>query len=288
MDALISTSFPFLSLFAVPLLTNYTTSLNLLFFYLTWSTLLLSHSPLKVEFLGTLAVRLLFYLLPSYLFLGFDCLAPSVSVATKEHGEVGVASSAEHGKRGMWKKVAGWATVNVLLGVGVQAGVEVLLIHGLHVRSALKITTTLPFPYAVVKDLVKVFAGREVCFLFWGSGGARWRWVLTLGLTRYCLTRFTDLRSIILRPRYASHIRPGIIPFQRLIRWLHITTFPLRTSYAFSCRLIYQPCSSDYISLHTFFSLRSCPLKSCGHTAGTIFFPRASSWAELRGGRKDI
>ena len=85
-----------------------------------------------------------------------------MSVATKEHGEVGVASTSEHGDKGRWKRVAGWSTLNVLLGVGLQAGVEVLLIHGLGVRSALKITTALPFPYAVAKDLVRVFAVREV------------------------------------------------------------------------------------------------------------------------------
>ena len=160
MDALFSTTAPFLSIAAVPLLTNYSTSLNLLFFYLTWSTLLLSHSPLKVEAIGTLAVRLLFYLLPSYGFLAFDCLAPSVSVAVKEHGEIGVANSEEH-KRGAWQRVALFSTLNVLLGIAVQTAVEVLLTQVLHVRSALKITTTLPFPYGVVKDLVKVYAARE-------------------------------------------------------------------------------------------------------------------------------
>ena len=172
MDALLKTTFPFLSLLALPLLTSSTTSLNLLFFYLTWSTLLLSNSPLKVEAIGTLAVRLLFYLLPSYFFLAFDLFAPSLAAATKEHAEVGLLAGEEGvvqggfgSKRGVRRKIArvvGVSTVNVLLGVGVQAVIEAALIWGLHLRSALRITTTLPFPYAVAKDLVKVFALREV------------------------------------------------------------------------------------------------------------------------------
>ena len=165
MDALLTSTAPFLSVLLVPLLTNYTTSLNLLFFYLTWSTLILSNSPLKVEFLGTLAVRLLFYLFPSFVFLGFDSLFPSAAVATKEHGEVGLAAGDEH-KNGKWKRVALFSTVNVLSGVALQVLLEVLLTRGLRVRSALKITTTLPFPFAVGKDLLKVYAAREVCYLF--------------------------------------------------------------------------------------------------------------------------
>ena len=47
MDALLS--LPVLSVLFLPLGTSYGTSLNILFFYLTWSTLLLSHSALKVR-----------------------------------------------------------------------------------------------------------------------------------------------------------------------------------------------------------------------------------------------
>ena len=46
MDALFS--LPLLSVLFLPTLTSTSTSLNILFFYITWSTLLLSHSALKV------------------------------------------------------------------------------------------------------------------------------------------------------------------------------------------------------------------------------------------------
>jgi hypothetical protein len=162
MEALITSFAPMLSLLAIPTLTSYTTSLNLLFFYLTWATLLLSHDPIKVEALGLLFVRLIFYLLPSYFFLFFDTTIPSVAVATKEHGELGIAT--EH-QRGRWKRVAALSTANVLLSVAFQTAIELLLTQVLHVRSALKISTTLPFPWGVAKDLLKAYALREVWLL---------------------------------------------------------------------------------------------------------------------------
>ncbi|RMZ82565.1 hypothetical protein DV738_g1472, partial [Chaetothyriales sp. CBS 135597] len=72
---------PFLS--SVALLTHggWSTTANILFFYITWSTLVLSHPPLRVELIGSLAVRLVFYVIPSLLFLAFDAHA-AVRVTT--------------------------------------------------------------------------------------------------------------------------------------------------------------------------------------------------------------
>src|SRR5689334_23268494 len=67
---------PFLSFLLIPTMTSYSTSLNLLFFYLTWSTLVLSHPPLRVEVVSSLAVKILFYVLPSGAMLLFDAAFP--------------------------------------------------------------------------------------------------------------------------------------------------------------------------------------------------------------------
>lgn len=161
MDALFS--LPLLSALLIPSFTSYSTSLNVLFFYLTWSTLLFSHSALKVEFLGTLFIRILFYLLPSYLFFLFDATVPTLAANIKEHGNVAIALNQSKGRnRGLWWKVALVSTFNVVLGVAVQTGVEFVLTKLLHVRSALKITTTLPMPWAIGKDIVRGFLLREV------------------------------------------------------------------------------------------------------------------------------
>lgn len=164
MDALLS--IPALSFLIIPTFSSYSTSLNLLFFYLTWSTLVLSHSPLKVEVVGTLAVRLLFYVLPSLAFLLFDSALPGLAVGIKEHGDEALPLSAGNGARkSRWWRIAGVSIGNVLLGVAVQAGVEVLFTDVFHIRSALKVTTAIPMPWGIAKDLVRGLLLREVSML---------------------------------------------------------------------------------------------------------------------------
>ncbi|KLU83793.1 hypothetical protein MAPG_02844 [Magnaporthiopsis poae ATCC 64411] len=84
MDILLS--LPIASYFLAPSVTSWSTSLNLIFFYMTWATLVLSHSPLRIEVFGTLAVRLLLYVAPSLLFLTFDTLLPSLAESIKVGG----------------------------------------------------------------------------------------------------------------------------------------------------------------------------------------------------------
>jgi len=155
---------PGLSFLLIPTFSSYSTSLNLLFFYLTWSTLILSHPPLKVEFIGTLAIRLLFYILPSIGFLLFDAALPGLAVNIKEHGEPALVLSDEQGgkKNGRWWKMIGVSIGNVLLSVLLQTGIEYLFTQVLHTRSALKVSTTLPIPWGIFKDLFRGLLLREV------------------------------------------------------------------------------------------------------------------------------
>lgn len=156
-------SIPALSFLIIPTFSSYTTSLNLLFFYLTWSTLILSNSPLKIEIVGILAIRVLFYILPSLGFLAFDSFAPKVAAGIKEHGVDALPLKDEpRNTRSAWWKIALFSLGNVLLGVALQAGVELLFTQVLHIRSALRITTTLPLPWGIALDLVKGLLLREV------------------------------------------------------------------------------------------------------------------------------
>ena len=156
-------SIPILSFLLVPTVSSYSTSLNLLFFYLTWSTLVLSHPPLKVEIVGTAAVRILFYFIPSILFFLFDVLLPSAAIVLKAQGEAGLPSGSKKRKSGKREfKVAGWAILNLGLSIVVQWVVEYVLTKGLGVRSALKVSTTLPMPWGIAKDLLKGMIAREV------------------------------------------------------------------------------------------------------------------------------
>ncbi|KAL1962690.1 hypothetical protein VTN77DRAFT_9234 [Rasamsonia byssochlamydoides] len=142
----------------------FTTSLNFLFFYMTWATLVLSHPPLRVELVGTAAVRFIFYLLPTLLFFLFDILLPSASVAIKAQGEIGLPTGSKRRSRIGWKeaKVVAWSIVNLAFGVLAQGAVEYVLTKVLRYRSAIRVSLRLPYPWDIVMDLVKAFVVREV------------------------------------------------------------------------------------------------------------------------------
>lgn len=161
LDALFS--IPFLSLFLVPVMSSYSTSLNLLFFYMTWTTLVLSHPPLRVELVGTVAVRILFFALPSLLFFLFDVLTPSAAVVIKAQGESGLPGGKKRRNIRLKEfKVAGWALFNVCLGIAAQSAIETLLVRVLGWRSALKVSVKLPMPWEMVKDMIRGLLVREV------------------------------------------------------------------------------------------------------------------------------
>ncbi|KAI9644631.1 hypothetical protein NHQ30_006655 [Ciborinia camelliae] len=134
---------------------------------MTWSTLVLSQSPLRVEVVGTLGIRILFFVVPSLLFLLFDSIIPSISVGIKRQGKLALPTGTggikiSRAKTPKWYGVVGLSLFNILLGVGIQAGLEMLLTQILHYKSALRVTTTLPMPWSIAKDVLKCFLVREV------------------------------------------------------------------------------------------------------------------------------
>lgn len=122
------------SLLAIPLLSvalapslfaSYATSLNFVFFYMTWSTLVLSHPPLRVILAGTVIARLMFFVIPSLLFFLADTLLPSIAVAFKAQGEAGLPCGRKSGYvRVKDIKVVAWTLFNVLLGIFLQFFIE--------------------------------------------------------------------------------------------------------------------------------------------------------------------
>ncbi|KAI0202411.1 sterol desaturase family [Astrocystis sublimbata] len=155
MDVILS--LPIVSYFAAPMLTSWSTSMNLLFFYMTWSTLVLSHSPLKIELIGTLAVRLVFWLLPSLLFLLFDTAVPSLSESIKIHG----SASVPRRHASSLSKQGALAIFNLALFTALQAGISIAATTLLN-RPLFKTSTTLPLPWQMIKHIVTLFTAREV------------------------------------------------------------------------------------------------------------------------------
>lgn len=156
-------SIPALSFLVIPAFSSYGTTLNLLFFTLTWAILVKTNNPLHVEILGTFGIRLLFYILPSLGFLFLDSATPALAVGIKEHGDIALPMSEENGgKRGRWWKVALISIGNVILGIAIQTGIELLFTQVLHLQSVLKLSTGLPMPWGIAKDLFRGLLLREV------------------------------------------------------------------------------------------------------------------------------
>ena len=113
----VSLPLPLLSFLALPIFGGTSTSVNFLLFYLTWSSLVLTHDPLNVEIYGTLAIRVLLFLLPSLGFCAFDIAAPSFAKGIKAYGTKQLPTQVDQ-KRLL--RIAGVACGNVLLVVALQ------------------------------------------------------------------------------------------------------------------------------------------------------------------------
>ncbi|KAF1966138.1 hypothetical protein BU23DRAFT_560465 [Bimuria novae-zelandiae CBS 107.79] len=149
---------PLASLFAIPMLSSWSTSLNLVFLSLTWTTLALTYSPLQLEFFGPLLLRTILYLVPSALFLLVDVGVPSLAVEIKAQGDRGLPGRQTGGVKKI-RRVVLWSCVNVMLAVALQAGLECLVTDILHLRSLLVIKGSrwslnhLPNPWKLAKHL---------------------------------------------------------------------------------------------------------------------------------------
>ncbi|KAI1102783.1 sterol desaturase family protein [Jackrogersella minutella] len=155
MDLLLS--LPIVSYFGGPVFTSWSGSMNLLFFYMTWTTLVLSHSPLKIELVGTLAARIVFWLVPSLFFLIFDTLLPSLAESIKLYGS---SSLPRRNAASLLRQIL-LAIFNLALSTAVQAGISIgagtLLHHPLF-----KTSTRLPLPWQIVKHICMLYTAREV------------------------------------------------------------------------------------------------------------------------------
>jgi hypothetical protein len=154
---------PFLSLILIPTTGSWSTTVNFFFFYLTWYTLILSHPPLRVELIGSLAIRVVFYLMPSLAFFAFDYLFPSAAVAAKTQGKSGLPlKNASRTTSYRYLRIIGWSAANILLSTIAQFAIEFLLTKVLLYHSALRVTTTLPTPFAIIVDLARGYIVREI------------------------------------------------------------------------------------------------------------------------------
>lgn len=136
--SLISLPLPFLSFLALPFFGGTSTSLSLVFFYLAWSALIFSHSPLAIEVWGSFAVRLVFYYVPALLFLAFDCAFPDASKGIKTYRAQAVPRRL--GRKKLTDVII-ISTANLVLTTALQAALEILFTKVLHTRSLLRVSS---------------------------------------------------------------------------------------------------------------------------------------------------
>jgi hypothetical protein len=155
MDLLLS--LPIASYLLAPSLTSWSTSLNLLFFYMTWTTLVLSHPPLRVHLTGLAAIRLAGSLLPSLLSLLLDAGVPSLAEGIKFGGR---RSLPPRDARAL-ARMALLAVVNLLILTGVEGAASwaFLKVFG---EPEFWTTTTLPLPWQIARHILILLTAREV------------------------------------------------------------------------------------------------------------------------------
>ncbi|KAI6777257.1 hypothetical protein HG530_001202 [Fusarium avenaceum] len=155
MDFLLSV--PILSYVLTPSSPSISTSLNILFFYMTWTSLVLSHTSLRIRLLGTLAIRGVLYLIPSLLTLLFDASVPSLAESIKLGGRT---SLPPRNTRVIARQV-GVAALNLVLVTAVE-GASNLGFNYILKEDDFKTNSTLPLPWQLAKHLLLMLTAREV------------------------------------------------------------------------------------------------------------------------------
>ena len=153
MDLLLSV--PVASYFLTP--TSFSTSLNILFFYMTWTTLVLSHPPLVVHLVGVLAIRVVFALIPGLVSLLLDGALPSLVENIKHGGRSALPPTDPYG----FARVLALSLLNVALVTLAEAAASSAYKLAF-LRPEFKTTSTLPLPWYMAKHVIALFLAREL------------------------------------------------------------------------------------------------------------------------------
>ncbi|KAM0251435.1 hypothetical protein ACHAQJ_008186 [Trichoderma viride] len=159
MDLLLSV--PIFSYLLGPTLTSWSTSLNLLFFYMTWSTLVLSQPPIIVHIAGILAIRIVFFLIPSLITLFLDVSLPSLAEGIK-HGGRSALPPRDAQALG---KLLGLVLLNLVIMTAIEGGLSFAFILAFK-EPVFKTTTTLPLPWQIFKHVLILLSARETLLYY--------------------------------------------------------------------------------------------------------------------------
>lgn len=116
----------------------------------------MSHPPLRIELLGSFAIRVIFYWIPTLLFTALDGLMPRFSGGLKTR----------RGRHIPWKDVF-WVGLNSLLNQIIATAIQGLVqftFAQLRMKNppVFYIGTTLPMPWNIIKDILVILGAREI------------------------------------------------------------------------------------------------------------------------------
>ncbi|KAG2170000.1 hypothetical protein JADG_009739 [Aureobasidium aubasidani] len=151
-SSLMTIPLPLLSFLAVPFFGSSSTTISLAFFLLTWVTLVSTHDPLYLELIGTLTIRIIFFVLPSLAVLGFDTLIPSLSASIKTRGAAQLPTQLSSRRL---RNVLFVSIFNVAFSVFAQGACDYVLTEVLNIRSAIRVSKIPPAPWpTMVKEVL--------------------------------------------------------------------------------------------------------------------------------------
>ncbi|KAF4122259.1 Fatty acid hydroxylase superfamily [Geosmithia morbida] len=145
-------SIPLLSTLATP---SWQTSLNILFFYTTWSTLVLTQRAPSIHSASLLVLRIALWLVPSLIFTAFDTLLPSLASNIK------LPSAASPCPPRLTLQRLSLPAGNMLLVTATESIISFTFYH-LFGNPLFRTATTLPLPWQMVRHMALVAAAREI------------------------------------------------------------------------------------------------------------------------------
>src|SRR5579862_831949 len=173
-------------------------SLNLVAFYLIWSTLILSQPPLRVELLGSFAIRIIFYWIPTLIFTVFDTLMPGLSGDLKTR----------KGKPIPWREkfwIAANGLLNQLIATAIQGVIQLGYAQLLMKKTPVfKTGATLPLPWNILSDILLLLSTREA---------------ITYVVHRYLL--HNKRYPVLVRCHQVHHKYPQTAPFALKAHYAH-------------------------------------------------------------------
>ncbi|KAL4886541.1 hypothetical protein BJY04DRAFT_213303 [Aspergillus karnatakaensis] len=287
---------PFVFVFILPTLSAYSTNLNIIFFYMTWTTLVLSYNARRVELFGTLAARFVCYFFPSFFFFLFDFLMPETAARFKARGEEGLPSGNKKGSVTQNElKIVAWSYFNFTLSLVLQMVIETYLTVMPGLWPAVRVWLTVPLPWDIVKHLFWAFSIREILIYYIH------RYILhsprdaptSSGLTDYIANLHTTWYHKSLGTPFplAAHydhpvcyILGTFLPMYIPVFWLqmHMLTFLFFTT-IISLEDLFA--FSGYEVLPNFLGLEGVGTRLGRHleSGGKIYFGRWGVWDVIRG-----